>query len=176
MKIEIEIPDITQEQVVEAMASRLLETRFADFEDDRSADGSRLGDRIAMAVERRIVTIAERLVHEHFDADIKERIGDAVTVVIEEGWYKTDSYGNRQGDRLDLKGRINEILTEKRSDAYNGPKHTIAEKLVLERVKMTFDSAFTQEINGAKAALRQQLDALITGKFTAAIKEALGLR
>jgi hypothetical protein len=179
MKIECEIRDINHDEVVHAMASRLLQ-RWSSSEGEDGGEPSELGKQLGRAVGRavnaRIEQIAVSLVREAFDTAIVERIAAAVDAVLAEGWRKTNSYGDAVGDRVDLKGRISEVILEKKSEGYQGAKYTLAESLVRERVTEVMDRDLKAEVEKAKASLRAQLDAAVTAKFVETLKQALGVR
>lgn len=180
MKIEFEIRDIERGEVIEAMARQILTVMVKEHDPEYGAneypDRSELAKLLAKGVGQKIERLAAEAVREHFDATIKARIESTVDEVLAEGWRKTDSYGNATGDRVDLKGRINEVITTKVRDGYSGPQYTLSEKLVADSVKEVMTSGLKHELEAARKSLRDQLDTAVTAKVAATIKEALGLR
>lgn len=171
MKIECEIDDINRDEVVAAMARQLL-TRWSDDDGETPTD---LGRSLTNAVSQRITKIADEVVREHFDDTIRERITAAVDAVLAEGWYESDGYGGKRGERMDLKGRINAALTAPRGDSYNRQKPLLQERLD-KAAESLLDSEFKKVVEDAQKKLRQQLDGAVMAKVAASIKEALGLR
>ena len=182
MKIETEIPDINRDEVIEAMARQILTTWVDDIDLDtgetsRSPRPTRLGLAMRSYLDEKIGKLADALVREQFDAVIKGRIGATVDAVLVEGWPVTDGYGNaRVSQRVDLKGRISEALTEKHGDGYSKPKLTIVEQLIRDEVSRLFSREFNAEVEEARKVLREQLGSAVAGKFAETIKAALGIR
>jgi hypothetical protein len=177
MKLEFDISDITREDLVNAMAEKLLTTYVREEETNSTyPTNSPLAAQMRKLIEEKISALAEDHVREHFDETIKERISAQVDVVLAEGWRKTDGYGNANGQAVDLKGRINEIITEKKSTGYNRESFTLAEKLVQEKVREVFNDAFNKEIEAARKSLRDQLEVTVSAKFVETLKGAMGIR
>ena len=192
-KIEIEIPDIDPELLVESMAAQVLNAHvthaFADDVDgDPEASPERVplrlrgagSTKIALALrsylDAKIAELAKTLVLEKFDQVIGERVAAAVDAVLAEGWAITDGYGNARGPRLDLKGHISELLQRQRDAELGKPRKAIIDTLVEKAVGDFIDRELAVELKAARETLRKQLDVMITGKFTETIKSALGLR
>lgn len=171
MKLEFEIADINRDEVVTAMARHLL-SRWS--EDDGESPNA-LAVQLANAVSERITKLADELVREHFDDTIRARIAAAVDAVIAEGWYESDGYGGRRGERIDLKARINAALTAPRGDSYHRQPSILQERLDAA-AKGMLDKEFSKVVEDARTKLRQQLDGAVMAKVAASIKEALGLR
>ena len=171
MKLEFEIKDIDRDEVIYAMAQHLLR-RWSDDDGESPTD---LGRSLANAVSQRITKIADEVVRQHFDDTIRERIAAAVDTVLAEGWYESDGYGGRRGDRIDLKARINVAMTAQRGDSYSR-KPSILQERIDEAVKATLDKEFEPVIKQARETLRKQLDAAVMTKVTETVKAALGLR
>ena len=176
MKIEIDIGEIGREHLLEAMADKLL-SAYVREEDTNSTyrTHSPLAEQMRSLIEEKISDIAEKAVRERFEEVARERITAAVDAVLAEGWQRTDEFGNKIGEHVDLKGRISQIITEKRNDGYNRPALTLAERLVKESVEKMFADKFGKEIEAAQKDMRKQLDAVVAGKFTETIKRALGV-
>lgn len=176
MKIEIEIPEIQRAEVVDALANQLLHNWSVDDEGNPHEIESTLGNAMRKALTARIDAIATEVVQKHFDDTIRERITGAVDAVIAEGWYESDGFGGRRGERIDLKARINKALIEPRGDGYHGRKPSLLEERIGKAAETLFDSEFKKVVEDAKTKLRQQLDGTVMSKVAASIKEALGLR
>jgi hypothetical protein len=174
MKIECELKDIDHDEVVDAMARRLLE-RWSAAEGEDSGGPGAMGERLGRAVNERIKQIADSLVRAAFDSTIKDRISAAVDAVLAEGWYETDSYGGRKGERIDLKARIGKTLTEARGDSYHRNPSLLHERLDAT-IKGFLDKEFSEVIHAAKTTLKEQLDTSVMRTVADTIKAALGLR
>lgn len=183
MKIEFEIKDIERDEIVDAMARQMLTEMVSEEMDPEEGGGvhtyvrrSQLADDLRKSINAKISDLAENAVRECFDSAIKERIAATVDEVLEAGWVKTDGYGNPKGERTDLKGRINEVITEKKSHRYGQPEHTLADRLVVAKVEELFHGELGKEVEAARLKLRQQLDTVIAGKFAETLKSAMGIR
>lgn len=177
MKIEFEIGDINRDEVIGAMAERLLNTWSSDDQGNAYSRRSELGEALGRAVKERINAIAESMVREKFDAVIADRITSAVDAVLADGWYETDSYGGRKGDRHDLKARISKALTEPRRDSGGySRKPSILDERLDEAIKAALNGEFAEVIKKATTDLRARLDATVTQKVAEAIKSALGVK
>ncbi len=179
MKIEFEIADISRDEIVDALARQLLTDMVTEEGDegvDTYARRSALAESLRKSTSAMIAKLSGDVVREHFDDTIKARIAGAVDDVLAAGWTRTDSYGNATGERLDLKGRISEIITDKKEERYGQPKLTLSEKLVKDQIEKTLNRELTSEIEAARKSLRSQLDAVVSGKVAETIKTALGLK
>jgi hypothetical protein len=176
-KIEIDIPDIERSEVVDALASKLLHRWSADDDGEGHCVDSSLGKAMQKALTARIDAIAAEVVRRHLDDAIHSRIAAAVDAVITEGWYESDGYGGRKGERIDLKARINKALTEpRRGDGGYNNKPSILQERLDKAAESMLDAEFKTVVEQAKTKLRAQLDGAVMAKVATSIKEALGLR
>lgn len=173
MKIEFDIKDIDRDEMIAAMAHNLLH-RWSDDNGDSPTD---LGRLLGRAVKAKIEEVAKELVRQHFDTVIHERIAAAVDAVIADGWYETDGYGGRKGEKMDLRARVSRAMTEPRRDSggYNNKPSLIAERID-EAAKGFLDKELRGEVDKAKAALRAKLDTSVMDTVAAAVKSAIGLQ
>jgi hypothetical protein len=157
MKIEIEIPEVSRDEVLAAVSQKLV--------DDHAYD------REVMRIVREQIPV---LVEHQFTAAIKEQIAAAVADVVANGWQKTDGYGSPKGDRMSLGARIGEFL-EHRTAGYGEESRTInvlIKTAVTDAVRGEFDPIIAE----AKKVLASRLDAEIMAGVARAITEAVGLR
>lgn len=178
MKIETEIPDISRDEVIEAMARQLL-GEWHEETDPETGPGrfyreTRLGVLMKQYLDKKIEGLADTLVREQFDIVIKDRIAKAVDDALATGWTKTDEYGSPRGPAIDLKARVGEYLNA--TDRYRQPYKTFIEEQVAKAVEKTLGGEFKKEIDAAVKSLRGQLDAAVSSKFTDAIKAAMGVK
>lgn len=171
MKLEFEIKDIDRDEVIAAMAQHLL-TRYSNEDGDVE---TRFGAAMRRHLEAKITATAEALVRERIGAVVAQRIEAAVDAVLAEGWTRTDSYGCSTGQKLDLKGRISEILNTKQGDSYNR-RGTLIEEAIKLRLEAALAKDFAEELKAAREAFREKLDTTVMAKFTETLKSALGLR
>lgn len=176
MQITTEIPDISRDEVIEAMARQLL----TEWHEDDPETGphaypraSKLGEQMKRYLDDKIAGLADVIVREQFDVAIKDRINAAVDEALAEGWQKTDSYGCAVGPKIDLKGRISEALT-KPDGGYGRP--TLVDMKIKESVTKALDQSFAAEIEAAKKRVRAEIEGVLSGKVTEALKGALGIR
>lgn len=184
MKIEFEIQDISQEQVVEAMAARLLDDRYEHDDSDPENpdptprftwDRKRIGHHLREYFQRQFKAIADEAVRRAFDDAIKERIYAAIDATLSEGWQETNQYGECTGGKLDLKARIGKLLTETRGDSYNRQKSVLGEHTE-KAVEAIVSREFQPVIDAAKAHLKSCLDEKVMKTVSATIANAVGLR
>lgn len=171
MKLEFEIQDIDRQEIVDAMARQLLTRR------DRDGDevSTPLGDLLKRSVDVRIDALANEIVCQQFDESLKARISAEIDRVIEEGWYESDNWGGRKGERLDIKARIGKVLTEQRGDVYSR-KPSLLQERIDEAIRRFMDKEFDQIVNEAKNKLRKSLDDKVITTVTESIKNAIGLK
>lgn len=176
MKIDFEIKDIDRDEVVDAMARALLGKWVEVYDETTGPYGDYLATKLAKALEsavkERIGKLAEEMVRSHFDDVIKARIDAAVDAVLAAGWQETNRYGEAAGVKLDLKARIGQQITGK--DSYSHKSRI--DELVEKTVRDVTHGEFNKEIEAAKAKVRQQLDAVLSGKVAEALKQAMGLK
>lgn len=175
MKLEFEIKDIERDEVIGAMAAQLLNSWSSDDEGNAYSRRSELGEALGRAVKERINKTADALIQSSFDDAIRSRLSTAIDAVIAEGWYETDTYGGRKGEKLDLKARIGKALTEQRGDSYNRKPNIVTER-VDEAIRSALNGEFAEVIKKATADLKSRLDSTVTAKVAEAIKTALGVR
>lgn len=181
MKIETEIPDINRDEIIGAMASKILLEWVREHDPEQGGtveypQKTELAKLLAKGVHQTIERLVTAMLREHFETTIKATVEKTVSDVLAEGWRRTDPYGHPKGEVISFKERINEIITEDTARGYGQPKRTLAQNLVVESVTKVFSEQFGKEIETARAELRRQLDAVVSGKFTETIKQALGLR
>jgi len=174
MKIEVEIADISRQEIVEAVARCVLGQDRRDEEEPWQSSIEILFRRL---LEAQIKGLAESLVREKFDEVIGSRIDHAVDTVLSEGWPCTDGHGNALlGQKVDLKGRIAQQLEKMSGDGYSKPRLKHIDRLVIETLEKTLQMEFKPAIDAARKALRDQLDTAVMTKFAEAVKSALGIR
>lgn len=182
MKLEIEVPDITQEQIIEAMAARLLGSEYehsGDPDDPTPVptrwDRKAIGKHLRSYFEAKVSELAAAAVRQTFDDVIRDRIASAVDAVLTEGWRQTNQYGEATGLKLDLKARVSEVLTQSRGDHYNRTPSVLD-----AQVKGAVDEFLGKElqpvIDAAKAELKRQLDAKVMKVVADTVASAVGLR
>lgn len=183
MKLDIEIPDITQDQVIEAMAARLLGSEYehsGDPDDPTPVptrwDRKAIGKHLRTYFEGKVDELARQAVRDGIDDAIRARIAEAVDAVLSEGWQQTNNYGEPSGKKLDLKARISELLTTARGDGYSGRKPALMEEHVQKAVEGFLSKELTPVIDEAKASLKRQLDAKVMKVVADTITNAVGLR
>ena len=103
---------------------------------------------------------------------------DLVRRVLEEGWHATDSYGRRTAEaKHTVSSFVLSLFTTPINDGYSGrtggPTHVqkISTKIVDEFVSKDL----TAEMVKVRAALKEQVDGIIAGKFVEALRSAVGL-
>lgn len=183
MKIDIEIPDITQEAVIDAMAARLLgcEYEHSGDPDDPTPvptrwDRKAIGKHLRTYFEGKVDELAQQAVREGIDDVIRARIAAAVDAVLADGWQATNNYGEPTGKTLDLKARISELLTTARGDGYSGRKPPLMEEHVKVAVEGFLSKELAPVVEAAKAALKLQLDAKVMKVVADTIANAVGIR
>ena len=185
MDVSIQIPDITQEQVIEAMAARLLGDPYQrddefDPEDPTprptSWDRKAIGKHLRQYFEARIKETVENMVAEAVDQAISAEIASEVRRVCTEGWQTTDEYG-RPKERKTMSDLVLKSLTMPvHYSSYSSTQSTLAERVMRDTIEDALKRGFSDEIKRAQDKFREQFDALIQAKFADTIKSALGLR
>lgn len=180
MKIECEIEDINRDEVIAAMAAKLLGDTYEDPDDPTSAprsswDRKHIGKHLRAYFDAKVAELAEQTVRAAFDSAIRERIYAAVDEVLADGWRATNEFGEPRGERIDLKGRISKLLTEARGDHYS------RQPSVLDaRIKEAVDGFLGRDLNpiieAAKENLKKCLDAKVMKTVSDTITNAVGLR
>jgi hypothetical protein len=171
MKIEL---DIKQDDIVDQIAQRLMGYVYDEEGDVDWGDEEPKHKRttVKQMVVAAVMTRTKAAVDDVIKSITQPIIEKAVADVLEDGWYKTNSYGEKTSTKLDLKGRISEMLNE-RQEYERKPYIDIL-------VKKHVDDALTKQlaplVEQAKKSLKDQLDAGIAAKFAEVVKIALGVR
>lgn len=180
MKIECEMPDIKREEVIEAMAAHLLGALYDGDEDDPEPrptyDRKKIGQHLRVYFDKKVAALAAAEVRAAFDETIKARIAAAVDEVLRVGWQKTNSYGEAAGERLDLKARISEVLTQARGNGYGDRNPSVLDAAVKSAIDGFLSKEFQPVIDAAKANLKTCLDAKVMKTVSETIANAVGLR
>lgn len=183
MKIECDIADIKREEIIEAMAARLLgcEYEHSGDPDDPTPppdrwDRKAVGKHLRVFFEAKVAELAEQALRRAFDEEIRARIASSIDAVLAAGWEETNSYGDRVGAKLDLKGRIGKLLTETRGDAYNRNSPSVMDATIKAAVDGFLGKEFQPVIDAAKAELKRCLDAKVMKTVSDTITNAVGLR
>lgn len=177
MKIEAEIPDIERDEVICAMASKVLDSYLKDDHEESTPSylrTSMLAEQMRAALRERIDALASEVIREFFDTTVKARIESCVDEVLAEGWQVTDHYGSACGPRVDLKGRISDMLL-KANGTVDRRTTTMVQQIAHETIQRVVTNEFAKEIDAARVELRKQLDAVVAGKFSETLKKAMGL-
>lgn len=185
MKIEIEVPEVTQGQVVDAIARQLLHRWSKDGPDadcdDADDDGeasraslSSLGHAIRMALVSRVDEIAQALVTRHFDEAVRARIGCAIDAVLADGWHDTDRFGGRRGERMDLRALIGRLLSGETTDR-SGNRRSLIDERVRQATEGLLDREMKADVEEARKILREKLDRAVLEKVAEVVTGALGL-
>lgn len=182
MKIEIEIKtdDIVDQVAQHVMGYVVRDNQDYSYDDGESGDVETTapkyrGETIANLVKNVVMERTRRAVDEAVKEVTGEHVRAAVAAILEEGWQKTNSYGEPTGPKMDLKARIGALLVEVQ-DTYSSNRRPWIENIVREQVDKTFAAVFAKEIEGAKAKFRAALDGTISAKLQESLKSALGLR
>ena len=153
-KISVEgDPEVTR-AIIEAVAARYRQ--HADTRITKAID-----EKIASSVEESVAQIC------------REVIKPEIVRTVEEGWQRTNSYGENVGGKIGIKDRIGDMLNAK--DGYNRDR-TWIQKIAEETISKHLKDDFQKEINEAATALRKKLEGLVNDKFVTALKSSLGLR
>lgn len=177
MKLEFDITDITREDLVNAMADKLLTTYVREEETNSTyPTHSPLADQMRKLIDQKVSEIAESHVRADVDNEIQDRVALAVDAVLAEGWQATNTYGEPRGPKVDLKGRVSEVLLTATRDGYSGNAMTPIERQVKAAVDGLISKEFAKEIEAARKSLREQLDVAVSAKFVETLKTAMGLK
>ena len=153
MKIEIEVPEFTEEQILHAVGEQIA---------DQHSDLAKRYVREAVATH-----VAANMT----DA-IKAEIATAVADVINNGWQPTDEYGHPKGDRQSLSQRVGFYL--ERKDGYGG------DKTINVLVKSGVDEVMKRELAPIADAARKQLSEMlgrgVLELVDRAVREAVGIK
>jgi hypothetical protein len=172
MKIETEIPDISRDEIIAAMASQLLGEW--DREDPEAHwRGNTLGGAMRKYLDDKIAELAADMVRDQINDTVSARIEAAVDVVLAEGWQVTNEYGEPRGPKVDLKARISSLLTTSSRD-YNGTG-TLIERTAKAAIDAALAKDFREVIDGAKKKLSDEIDAVVGAKLRETLARALGL-
>ncbi len=180
MKIEFDIQDISRDEVIESMARQLLVEWHEETDPESGPQTYRrqtkLGEQMKHYLDSKIAELADVLVREQFDKVVIQRIAAQVDAVLAEGWQVTNQYGEARGPKVDLKGRITELLLKPGRDSYgNGESMTPIDRQVKAAIDGLIGKEFAKDIETARKSLKAQLDASVAAKFTDTLKKALGL-
>ena len=186
ININLDFPMPTTEQVVEAMAARMLsEPQDWDPSDPDAPpptdprpywDRKQIGKRLKAYLDEKIEEAVRSMVEAALDGAIKARIAEEVDRVLADGWVKTDEYGHPdvRAGKVTLKDRVNQALTRTANSSYD--RRTQVDQLAADAIDRALKGPFGQEIEAARAKFKAEIDGLVAAKLNETIKSALGLR
>lgn len=141
---------------------------------------------IVDAVSNNFVNLAKKEIREQISATIRATVKEStesicremlqplVAEAIEEGWVRTDNYGNAIGGKVDIKQRIGDMLNAN-AGGYSGSKRWI-DAVISQTVEAHLAGEFRKELKEATAKLRKQFDDTVAAEFVKTIRSGLGLR
>jgi hypothetical protein len=144
----------------------------------------------SMVVERvweRLYEFADKAIQDEFKARLgeyayqridavgQEEIRKRVVEALETGFRRTNSFGEPTGETITLKERLAAMLSKAESSGYRETQ-TVVDRITREEIEKALRGAFATEISNAAKAFRAKVDAVLTGKLTEALKQAMGLR
>ena len=125
-----------------------------------------LEDKVTDAVESRATALVEELT--------RERIRKDIDAVLDEGWSKTDQWGNANGPKATLRDRIRGML-DTRASSYSN-EGTFLEKWCKDAVTYQLGKVLEAELVDARKRLKTAFDEVLQAKFSNTIRDALGLK
>lgn len=127
--------------------------------------------------EDKVRELASKKLEAAIDKVCREMSRDAVAVAIkkalDEGWTRTNEYGEGRGPKITLKDRISEILTER--DKYSSNR-TWLETVVKEKIDEALKGDLGKDVAAAREKFRKMLDETVMASWLKTMKEALGVR
>jgi macrodomain Ter protein organizer (MatP/YcbG family) len=157
-KMTITVEGYEATQVKEWLSERI--NREVTEQLDRTIEGQ-----ITDAVRERLDKLVEDLT--------MERVSKEIDAILEEGWTLTNQYGEPTGRKLTLRDRVRSYFDSK-ADSYD--RMSRVEKWIHEGVTSALKGALDEEIKSARERLRKSFDEVLQAKFTATIRDALGLK
>lgn len=139
----------------------------------------RATDLIAEVVDGEVTTRVRKLVTEAIEGRVASIVDGAiraqVDAILAEGWQPMGPYGEPAGPRVTLRDIIGKAVTGTidKTDPYS--RKTPLTNLVDEAIEKELRGDVGKELARAKAAVREQVDAVIQAKLRETISLALGL-
>jgi len=136
------------------------------------------------AVARLATKHAEQRINEEIIKAVEKAAGDALTVtiservatetnrILDEGWPKTDHYGQGTG-KHSLRSMIIARLTA-RSDNY-GRDETNVGRIVSAAIREAMHKELKDELEKARAAFRGRVDTVLNAELQTALRKSLGI-
>lgn len=135
MDIKINLSNYKTEEVENQVVNRITEWSRGKVEEKVVAA-------ISAEVGRQMKDITEQLLR------------DKTAEILEQGWVKTDSYGNPTGERVSLESYVaSELFKERKPTYHNSDTRSFADK-ALHRV---LSQVLTDELNTEKQAMLKDL-------------------
>lgn len=149
VQVELELGKSFETEVLERLAHRYVHE--LDL---------KVKKRLAAAVDTAVATCVE------------EEIRPVVRGILEEGWQRTNQWGEVSGGKVGLRERIGELLNKR------GPhtSATLVEKLAREILEKALRADFGKELAEAQKKVRALFDQELMGKVQKVLREGLGLR
>jgi len=123
---------------------------------------------IARAAREAVATVTPEVV--------REQLGLEVAKVLAEGIPEFDHYSGKEKKRTSVHEMVVACLNAIGSDSRTGERNTVVHMMVKAAVQEVFNKELTKVVEDAKLALRQQVDAVVTGRLSEALRAALGVK
>lgn len=153
----ITVSGISEAAILEEVAERVEEETY---------------NRISKAID----TAIEKTVRKKLTEVTEDVLRARIEGVIAEGFQKTNSYGEPIGEPISIKTIITTELEKQHSDRWNKAQGSIVQQATRDVIETTFKKEFDKEIETARKALREQIDAIVNGKFAECLKSAMGVK
>ncbi len=128
---------------------------------------SQLRRLVTQAVEKKLDATVDSIIQEKVaalaDDDITKRLENELDICVEEGWNRTDTWGESCGGKVTLKARVMEYLNGKLGHSSKQQGEAVLRK-VLDKKTQEMISAFAEEL---REKLRAETDALIRKRVDA---------
>jgi len=144
--------------VEETTASMIRNAGFIDL----------AGKQIAKAAREAVAMVTPEVV--------REQLGLEVAKILAEGVPEFDSYNGQVKKHTSVQEMVAKALEARTGDHYDRNRPTLLETMVKAAVQEVFTKELTKVVDDAKVAVRQQVDAVVTGRLSEALRAALGVK
>lgn len=131
-------------------------------------------------VDRRVDSLVTKAVEAKLDAlstqALEARLQNELDICLEEGWQRTDNYGQACGGKVTLKTRISDWLEHNTGSYSNSNKQRRIDAMLKPAIEWETKKAVDAEVARLKDHLTAEVDAALAEKARGALRGILGLK
>jgi hypothetical protein len=152
-----------------------MEIKLSDYVEQRVIET--IAEAVQTHIQDRIDEAVRGAIKGAIDAEVKRVVAATVRpeveTVLAEGWQPTDQWGESRGEKVTLRQRVNQILSQPEGSYDRTPWIQKVSKEILDGA---LRAELGKEIEAARKQFRAEVDAVLQAKIRESLASTLGLK